>query len=408
MENLIVFDPYHGGHHAEYIVHLLNELTDRGGSGKVLLACPADLLHDIETISPGVLGELSIRLNHAELPALNPLLSPARLAIANRRLLREVVADAPYDQLLAMYLDHLQFALAAPAPRSRRGDITISGILFRPNLHLPLPTSASIRERLTQWRKKFLLQRMAAHPQLGTVFSLDQLAVQTLKELDMRAVGLPDPIDPADNGPGQQAMRRRFGIDLERTLFVLFGMLDRRKGLLEVLAALRLLTPLEQRSTAVLLAGPIANEIKQLVRTETAWLTANSEVQCVVHDQLIPVSEAQSFISAADIVSAAYVGHVGSSAVLVRAAAAGRPVLCAASGNMGILARAHSLGITVEAHRPSEIANGIRCFLQNRSAGFEATVARSWAARNTPVSFARMILDNLSFPAAQEGVGTAS
>lgn len=238
---------------------------------------------------------------------------------------------------------------------------------------------------------------MARNPHVEYVFSLDHTAVPALQRLGYQAVPLPDPVDPAyaDDSPYRPTVREHFGVDASRRLFVLFGALDERKGVLPLLDALARLDAERLRRVAVLLAGPLADHLQADVADRTQHIQHRGG-QVVLHDAFIPVSEIQALLRAADLVLAPYQRHVGSSAVLIRAAAAGRPVLSQDYGFMGAQVRRHQLGRTVDATDPAALAAALADAIETPTAGFDPAGAQAFAAANTPAAYAETILSRLA------------
>lgn len=119
-------------------------------------------------------------------------------------------------------------------------------------------------------------------------------------------------------------------------------------------------------------------------------------VQVIHHDAYIQSSAAQAIIRAADLVLAPYQLHFGSSAILIRAAQADRPVLSQAFGLMGANVREYHLGQAVDAGKPAAIAAGIEAFMKNPSVGYDSQAARNFAAANTPERFCATIMSRLA------------
>src|SRR5690606_19232678 len=114
-----------------------------------------------------------------------------------------------------------------------------------------------------------------------------------------------------------------------------------------------------------------------------------------LHDAYVPLEEGQTLLAAADLVWAAYDNHVGSSAVLIRAAAAGRPVLSQAYALMGEETRRHRLGRTVDQRDPAALTDALAAALADPDEGFDAASSAAFAGGHSPEAFARVILDRL-------------
>jgi glycosyltransferase involved in cell wall biosynthesis len=287
----------------------------------------------------------------------------------------------------------VQLALAAglrfPFP------VRISGILFHPTLHYRPAGRFSPRDYVQRLRKRLFLRLIAQNPHLDTVFTLDPTAVPSLRKLGLDAVALPDPvIQTAGDGRTREEMRLLYGIEPGRRVLLLFGALTARKGVLQVLEAVRLLPPQAARSIALFLAGPLDPELRPRV-TDLVALARGRGVQVVRHDAYIQNGSVQAFIGAADLVLAPYQRHFGSSAVLIRAALAERPVLSQEFGLMGAYVRQHGLGQAVDSGSPAAIAAGIEAFLLDPSAGFDPARSRQFVLANTPERFCETLLSRV-------------
>ncbi len=83
--------------------------------------------------------------------------------------------------------------------------------------------------------------------------------------------------------------------------------------------------------------------------------------------------------------------------MLVRAAAAGKPVLASNYGLMGELVHQRSLGITVDSTQASQIAKGISLFLEGEPTEmFDRQSAAQFAGENEALCFARVVWEKLA------------
>ena len=390
----LLFDPYRSGHHAEYVCHLLHAWHASRRRERLVAAVPRGLIAAQPDLCTDALDAPNITVAELSPPLPDPTDPLWTVAKANTRLLQEVIETHRPAHVVAMYLDHLQLGL--PLGLRFSFPVRISGILFRPTLHYDAE-AVGLKERLRRLRKQIMLRGMARNPHLDCVFSLDHTAVPSLQRLGFDAVLLPDPIAPSETEPSpyQPTVRDHFGIAPKRRLFVLFGALDERKGLVPLLDALERLAPERLREVAVLLAGPLAPRLQADVARRIKQVQRRGG-QVVLHDAFIPVGEIQPLLRAADLVLAPYQQHVGSSAVLIRAAAAGRAVLSQDYGFMGAQVRRHRLGRTVDASSADALAVALDASIEAPDTGFEPATAARFVAANTPAAYAATILDRVA------------
>jgi len=271
-----------------------------------------------------------------------------------------------------------------------------SGIFFRPKFHYTtLPAHRPTRrEQGNALREQWLWRRALGHRQLKTLFTLDPLAVAPLRGLGARAnvVHLPDPVamHPPDPAAVTQ-LRQTLGLAPGRKIFLLFGALDQRKGIYPLLAALRQLPPVQQAQITLLVVGSMVNAERVALLAALAEFQRQSAVQLVAQDHFIPDEAIPHYFALADVVLALYQRHVGSSGLLLWAAAAGKAVLASDYGLLGELVRQHQLGLTVDSTAPGAIATGLCRFLAGPPLTFDQGAAMHFAAANAPASFAQRL-----------------
>ena len=402
---LLLFDLYHQGHHGQFVRAVLDHWTR----------------HDLPgTLDVVVSREFAERygdmLATAEAhPRVRVYPTDERLGLRDRtgrravfendlrigRVLRAAVERHRPDHVLAMYVDHLQASLATGL--RFRWPVRLSGIYFRPSFHYRAMTRGpgTARARLDDLQKRTLLRLALANPHVDTLFSLDPYAVGPVRALApprVRVVALPEAFEAGttpDEAPA--ATRLRLGVEEGRAVLLLFGSLDPRKGVRELLAALAgLPEPLARRACLVMAGEAIAGSE---AADAAAALRARGTVQVLHLDGFVPDAEVHRLFGAADLVVLPYQRHVGSSGILVRAAAAGVPVLGPTYGMLGARIAEHRLGEGVDTSDPADLARGLARFLDPHLAfPFDAEAARALATANTEQAMAAALLAPLYSP----------
>jgi glycosyltransferase involved in cell wall biosynthesis len=174
----------------------------------------------------------------------------------------------------------------------------------------------------------------------------------------------------------------------------MFGVPQKRKGIYQLLEAIALLPSHLCQKLCLLLVGPRSSD--PLLQTRKAELSEALPIQVISHDTFVPDREIQPYFQVSDVILAPYQRHIGMSAILVRAAAATKPVLSSNYGLMGEMVKRHKLGITVDSSVPSEIAKGLAQFLLGSPTEFcEFSSMKSFAEQNSAENFASTIFQNL-------------
>lgn len=398
--HILLFDSYASGHHGDYIQMLLDHWVANAPDGRLDLVLPSNFSSVFPDVADfarrhcdrgislhSIRGERTLK--HG-----SPF-SFVRRDLAQGEMIRNAIQDLRPDHCLLMHIDHAQLSLWMDL----RFDwpVSISGIYFRPSFHYAEIGSPphNLRERMGRIRKRVMLSWAFTNPHLKILFSLDPFAVSHINRLsrEARAVALPDGLDfsSRDHDPMQAEVHPR-----DRYRALLFGVLSRRKGVFAVLEALGRLPREMQRRLEVTFAGRLSNGDREDILRAVESARASSDVEIVLEDRYIPDSKVESYLEAADLILVTYQRHVGSSNVLVRAAAAQRPVLGSDFGLVGEQIRRNHLGLAVDTTSPKHLAAGLETFIRNPdSLPFDPGAARRFAESNSAEAFARTIFSHL-------------
>ena len=397
---LLLFDLNPTGHHAGYIHHLIRYWHEWNIAGElVVVVSPAFMV-----MHPHVVA-------HAQDAPTIHLITISEAEEANRQSRSRQVLQMQYEwklvvqyarqwqvkQVLLMYFDTFQMAFGL----ARRIPCPVAGIFFRPVFHYKDwgHRPASNQEKRREWRKRQIIRLVVRRRSLQTLFCLDPFVVPTLNEWAGRnmATYLPDPVEMYPTTPADaDVLRNRLGIEPTRRVVLVFGQLDERKGLFILIEALKRLTPARQAGRCLLLVGPVDDGIAPALDINISVLMAKTNVQVVRHHSFIAEPDIQPFFTLSDLVVTLYQRHIGMSAVLVRAAAAGRPVLSYDYGLMGHLVKTKGLGQAVDAENPVAVADALATFGQE-TWPVDTNEMRSFARQNQANKYARTIFDTLGW-----------
>jgi glycosyltransferase involved in cell wall biosynthesis len=404
-QKLIVFDLDIYGHHPAYIQHLVQYWCEQQLPGQLdivvspqFLQVHADVVELLMSYGEKKVNFVAIAL--AEQAALFPRNSPInrnRRAWQEWQLLCKYVDALGANYCLIMHFDPYLLPLTFGIKPSCR----FSGIYFKPTLHYPQFPNYSLtwKSQLQQRREKLLLRRNLQTPQLQTLFTLDPFAVNPINQLcrQSKAIYLPDPVViPQETASDASQLRETLGIESGRKVFLLFGALTKRKGIDQLLEAIRMLPLSVCKKLCLALVGKSnANEKKRL-QFQIATVRHLKSVQIIEHYEFVSEQKVPAYFQMADVVLGVYQQHVGMSGILLLAAAAQKPVLSSDYGLMGEITRRYRLGLAVDATQPREIAKGLTRFLHASGDQFwDRDQMKQLAAQNSPHQFAQTILENL-------------
>jgi hypothetical protein len=391
------------GHRLGYVQLLLRALAERRLNTPVVFV----LGHDFRGRLDNDLVIQAQRLNDVGLVFMTP--KETRRCQSRSGVIRRLSTIRAFNHYLGVtgstlgfvnYLDTVLMGLAMRLFSRREG--AVAGILFRPTVHYPSlgmqdSGGASLATRSREWvmrRLDDLVCRGALkNPRLRVMLSLDpffpEFARDRYPEGDKVRV-LAEP-DLAPKGEGQ---RQDQG---PRTRLLIYGSLTDRKGLLETLDAMLLLTDSETAKTSLTIAGRIHDDIRSraLARVETLRRLRPS-LSIDIRDEYIPDEELVKLIGGCHVILAPYRRHVGSSGVLVQAALSQRPVISQRYGLMGALVERYGLGVTCDPERPEELADCVRRVLHEDPGNLaDASGMAEYVSANNENPFVPAIMDTL-------------
>ncbi|MEM7533557.1 MAG: glycosyltransferase [Chloroflexota bacterium] len=404
---MILFDLEIHGHHANYISHILQHWPHQQTRLHVVIS-PRLLKHhstlrDIKTVCsvewhPITTDELAWYTHSKR--------SLVRHALVEWQLLCRYAKKLAVDRVFIPYIDRFQLSLALHLPFPCH----VSGIYFRPKFHYHtfVNSTASARptmaERIHNVRTRCLWWSGLRHRQLKTLLTLDPFAVNPLQKLNSNAHvrHLPDPVDLPSMGNVEHATinRQTLGIDEVRVVLLLFGLLNQRKGIYPLFEALSLLPKRIQNKITVLLVGHVDEEEQEQALAAIQQAQETSFAQIILHDKFIADEDIPHYFAMSDVVLTLYQRHVGSSGVLLLAAAAGKPVLSSSYGLLGEWVRRHELGKVVDSQNPDEIAQALKQLIGDVYDGagkdIEQSINRAKAAQFVQTHSTEQFVDIIS------------
>lgn len=402
---IMLFDLSVGGHHATYIQHLIRYWSKHQLPGQLSIVVVPEFLEKHQDVVE--MAQLQDTKNVTFVPVTKTeaaILGSRKNSLKRKtrnlrewRLFRKYACLLKPNECLLMYFDTYQssiqfFSHKLPCP--------VSGIYFRPRFYYSdlQPSAFSWKDRLWHWWERKFIFGVTQNPHLKTLFCLDDCAMKYFEQgsTQSQVVYLPDPVQVYPNSEIEvEHVRSSLGVEPGRQVFLLFGVLDGRKGIHEILDAVLMLPPELCHKFCLLLVGPVTPKRKEMIQAQIRNIPKSAQI--IEHYQFIPDRENQSYFLASDVVLAAYRGHIGTSSILIRAAAAGKPVLSTNYGLMGEWTRHHQLGITVNSADPGEIAHAMTQFLQESSQKFcDRAEMQKFAERNSAENYARVIFQHLA------------
>jgi len=394
IQHLVVLDLYHEGHHRSYIEMFVDGWLQQESSGTLsILVTERFQLEHVEWIRRLESAD-NQRVSIVMLAATQPsgekkgVFKFLEINRSQKQALEQACLLAP-DHILCMYLDHAQGAIRSLSKIPQYQNIQFSGILFRATLHLPV---GSFKEKLTRFRKRAVLKSLLSTRSLKHVFCLDPDATESINALTegSKAISLPDGTLIHPSNSSREQTRAAWGVSEEDHVVLQFGVQSERKGIYQVLEAFQ---AINQKSWVLVIAGKPTESEDEAIRV--AIEAAGRSVRIIWEAQFFSEGEMTAYFEASDVILAAYPNHVGSSGILVRAAAARKPVLGSESGLVGRNIERHTLGMRVDCNDSNAIKTGLLQLAEKPHTYFDDVAASNFAGLNTPEEFARVLLEGL-------------
>ena len=325
---LLIYEPRVEGHHPGWLRFITEDLLSAGRE----LVLAVDLRKQSRPIIEEHLGDL---ISQVELiPALDENGRPRNGSTAASLAagLQDSGADraflCAFDELASHAFRRAAFGLYPPAVLRGR----IGGIYHRPRFTVA-----------PKWSPNRCLKVAGFHKFMHANWVRPLLLVDEYLARDFKTkfpenpiFFLPDPCPDDFSGDARQA-RASLGLPDNRTIFLFFGVGAKRKGLhLAVDAMLRL----DSEKPFLLIAGKqdpagqVRRGIEQLQRQNRASLL----------NRYVSSEEEKRCFQACDVVLLPYLNHFGTSGILSRAMATGKPVIASDEQLIGKLVKDHALG----------------------------------------------------------------
>jgi glycosyltransferase involved in cell wall biosynthesis len=340
--HILIYDPIHTGHHLNW-VRLAIEAFEPHAS-RITFATTEQAFQSSEFNQhlARLRGRFQVDAQVAPIiTGPDRMFEGFRVARRSYQGLVEAIRRNRPDHVFVSHIDALLRAPLTMRPSSLKLDID------------PQHVEGVIIEAPYAWRRDLPFRRQLrmasdlyglSQLPFGRISILTPLAVNWLQQhmpsLARRCNELPDAVNPA-KVRDKSIARRSLGLPLDGRLIGCVGVLDVRKGVDEFVKSFAA-APLKPNDR-LLLAGRASAEVHIAV---AAARKAIGPDHIIMLDRTLTNDELDMAVAAVDVLSITYrfPDHVGMSSMLIRATAAGRPVLSMSKGWPGYITRELSLG----------------------------------------------------------------
>ncbi|MCM1483857.1 MAG: glycosyltransferase [Muribaculaceae bacterium] len=338
MKTTLIYTDAAKGHHPEYLHHIYHVCRKLNGHRYVFVvpeefksvqpnmdwAKPDNIVweyipqHEIsEYIGKGMYGS-----------------SAARIRTINR-----TAEKFGADSVFALTL----MELLPAAPVTLRSNISVSGIIYK--IYLYERNEASLTQNLLNKLKYNIYARFK---RFKTIYILnDSASADEFNRLysSTKFKYLPDPSNVIHADLTREEVRRKLGVSPDRKLMIHIGALQYRKGTLDILDSMALLTEAERREYVFVFAGRVAADIREAFYRKVEDMSKRG-VSIHVYDEFCSFTFLANLCTGADAILMPYHETSQSSGIIGYASQFGCPTIGSAKGMTGELINKYHLGYT--------------------------------------------------------------
>ncbi len=380
--HVLVYEQEHAGHYLQYVGSLLPALRELDTRVTVALT-------EYAVGSPEFRTFLEPRLSGASVETCVPR-ARAGMRWGDRplayRQFRAVIDRVKPDHVLVPSADILTSAMWL---HRLRGCLP-RGVEAEAGLHWG-PARAGSMKSLA---KQLVYRATQSLSGWSRLLFVDPLVVESLGVwralMRGRAEVLPDPvreIPPLD----QRESRRSLGLPEEGRLAVSVGYLDERKAVPQILRAFR--AGADPASDYLVIAGDVLPRYARMIETEYADLVASRRI--ILMNRFLSGGEMDAALRAADFVCTPYVEFHNLSSVVLRATAAGRPVLTHDHGWCRTMVERFGLGVACSIHSDEALAGAMRALFRDARNHKPGEAVRRLLEFHRPENYSRTWLTRL-------------
>ncbi len=382
--NTLILESGYSGHRSEYIIHIMQFINEQ----------------------PNLYGKYVFILNEQIVTLLGDLAASENYYIKCfefDRDYRNSISRSFYEwQLIAEWIDAHdrtvneiifmsvdEYLILITTKRFKKYQLSVKGILFQPYVHY----KGTVGDR--NLIKNYVLQRYAAflNSEINQLYILnDKQAVERMN-LNIKNIYayLPDPIESSPNimdASIHEEVASNYGLDQKKKILLMFGMIDDRKNLINIIDALRLLPDEIKESVHLLVIG----KLNKAVRDKYLSYISNHkhEVNITFNDTFVSEEEREVLFTYCDIVLMPYINFYSSSGILGHAIKHQKSIVASNKGLVGRVVKENNLGLAVDPLKPEEIKSAI-CQLINNFEGYQYESAL-YLREHSPINFSKTLL----------------
>lgn len=399
-ERILFFDLAISGHHVEYLYHLIKYRVEHPECPEFVMLTHPGFMERVAALNlPSLWQGNGIHIIHPSLEEMQRL--EASRSIFSRadkefRILHNSTEKYNTKCCYLMTLNDFQFVLGAA--HARKIPCAIRGILFDPYSALDggRHFTETCKIKILRFRKHLQILWMLRNKRIDHIYVLnDPDSVQYLNKRYHKKnlfVSLVDPILIPPGFDHQDSYVNRESSS--RYSFLLFGSLSSRKGIFQVIDALRCIPEAFAKQIEVIFAGKVVEEERLRFRSCIADLQSNRpEISIIFHDEFIPFEKIPALFLGIDCVLLPYTLASASSGLIGHSALYVKPVIGPAGGLIGKLIRNYRLGAEIDPVNAPNIAAAMTDLVKNGPPNIDNISMQRFVEERCPNKFVETLLE---------------
>ncbi len=375
---VLIFETSVSGHRLEYIHHLYTKAIDYPENSFVF-TLPKDFLDVKDKFTWPEASNIAFHLFEEKFQfSTSYIVGSFKVS----RFLRSIINEFNIDKVFLISMMHLLPVLAFVLPRK----VKLTGIIYTIYLYTWKDTP-----RFKRRKEAFKYLLLAKMSRFKNIFILnDEASTRYLNRLfkTNKFLFLPDPFVPIEQDHLCN-LRKELNIPTTKKVFLHFGGLTHRKGTLEILKAIELMSEKELEDKCFIFAGKVYEVIKE--QFYQLFNQQSKRGQLICFDKFCDYSFFGSLCLSSDYILTPYKDTAQSSGMLGFAAQFNKPVIAPRENLIGKLVKRYNLGITLNQVDALSLASIIKSL--NSTADREKP--NSYLKVNNIDSFTNVIFDAL-------------
>jgi len=295
-----------------------------------------------------------------------------------------------------IFMDIDPYLILLASNRFKKYNLSVRGTLFQPYIHFK-EAGGGFSFFIKKVFKNYLFQKYSVflNSNIIKVFILnDKESVSILnKKIKNIFYNLPDPIETdiknIDSNTADNIVKK-YAIEPDKKNLLVFGSIDARKNLINIIDALRLLPREIKKDIHLVIAGKFENSVREKYLEYIQKY--NNEISITHNDGFVNDEDRQLLFERCDFVLMPYINFFSASGILAHSINHNKNVIVSNKGIIGRIVKEHEIGIAVDSSSPEEIKKGIyELIVNNKSYQYNS---EALVNLYSPENFCKTILLN--------------